>query len=256
MKPQVFLLSRMSPNLIIQEGALFIADAHDSDERSFFFDFLLHVKQNPPPQLFLMGDMFDLLVGSVTHGVQQYQCYIDLIDEIGKSCEIYYFEGNHDFDLSRLFHYVKVIPIEAQPLTCKLPSGKTCLLLHGDKYGMTLINRVYTTMIRNQTILKLLNSIDEKIQSFISKKIQREQKTKKLCKRIENFTTQIQQKLTLYPKTDVIAEGHYHQNVDFMVSNVHYVNFPSFACNQSYFSVQSSPETEFAQKQFRSCPTQ
>ena len=243
----------MSPNLIIQEGALFIADAHDSAERSFFFDFLLHVKQNLPPQLFLMGDMFDLLVGSVVHGVTQYQRYIDLIDEIGTQCEVYYFEGNHDFDLSTLFKHVKIIPIEAQPLTCKLPSGKTCLLLHGDKYGATLINRAYTKTIRNQCVLKVLNFIDEHTHSSISKKIQKDQRTKNLCRRIENFTTQIQHKLPLYPKTDIIAEGHYHQNVAFMVSNVHYINFPSFACNQSYFSVQSSSETEFAHKQLRGC---
>ncbi|AOO64042.1 UDP-2,3-diacylglucosamine diphosphatase [Sulfurospirillum halorespirans] len=242
----------MSPNLIIQEGALFIADAHDSSDRSFFFDFLLHVKQNPPPQLFLMGDMFDLLVGSVAHGVQQYQRYIDLIEELGKSCEVYYFEGNHDFDLSKLFNHVKVIPIEEQPLTCKLPSGKTCLLLHGDKYG-TLLNRTYTKIIRNQSVLKILNYIDKRTDASISKKIQNDQHTKKLCKTIEHFATQIQRKLHFYPKTDVIAEGHYHQNVDFMVSGVHYVNFSSFACNQSYFSVQSSSETEFAQKQLRGC---
>ena len=242
----------MSPNLIIQEGALFIADAHDSSDRSFFFDFLLHVKQNPPPQLFLMGDMFDLLVGSVAHGVQQYQRYIDLIEELGKSCEVYYFEGNHDFDLSKLFNHVKVIPIEEQPLTCKLPSGKTCLLLHGDKYG-TLLNRTYTKIIRNQSVLKILNYIDKRTDASISKKIQNDQRTKKLCKSIEHFATQIQRKLHFYPQTDVIAEGHYHQNVDFMVSGVHYVNFSSFACNQSYFSVQSSSETEFAQKQLRGC---
>lgn len=243
----------MSPDLIIQEGALFIADAHDCAERSFFFDFLLHVKQNPPPQLFLMGDMFDLLVGSVSYGIKQYQRYIDLIDEIGTACEVYYFEGNHDFDLSRLFTHVRVIPIEEQPLTCKLPSGKKCLLLHGDKYGNTLLNRAYTKTIRHPKVLAVLNFIDEKTDASISKKIQNDQRSKKLCKRIEGFATQIQRKLNLYPKTDVIAEGHYHQDVAFMVSGVSYINFPSFACNQSYFSVQSFSETEFAHKQLRGC---
>lgn len=58
----------MFPKLNIKEGALFIADAHDSVERAFFFDFLVYVNQNPPSQLFLMGDMFDLLVGSVSYG--------------------------------------------------------------------------------------------------------------------------------------------------------------------------------------------
>lgn len=242
----------MSPNLIIQEGALFIADAHDSDERSFFFDFLLHVKQNPPPQLFLMGDMFDLLVGSVAYGVKQYQRYIELIDEIGKCCEVYYFEGNHDFDLSQLFLHVKVIPIEEQPFTCKLPSNQSCLLLHGDKYG-SFIHRCYTKMIRNKGVLSVLNVLDTLLHGAISQKIQKDQCKKMLCKPIENFATLMQRKLHFYPKVDVIAEGHYHQNTDFMVAGTHYINFSSFACNQSYFSVQSSPETEFAQKQLRGC---
>ena len=243
---------RMSPNLILQEGALFIADAHDSAERSFFFDFLLHVKKNPPPQLFLMGDMFDLLVGNVVHVVQQYQRYIDLIEEIGHSCEVYYFEGNHDFNLSKLFNHVRVIPIEEQPFTCKLPSGKSCLLLHGDKYG-SFVHRCYTKIIRNKGVLTVLNGVDVLLQGAISQTIQNNQRKKMLCRQMEHFATLMQHKLSFYPKTDVIAEGHYHQNTDFMVSGVHYINFSSFACNQSYFSVQSSSETEFAQKQLRGC---
>ena len=249
---RVSRLLPMSPKLIIKEGAFFIADAHDSSERTFFFDFLVHVKQNPPPQLFLMGDMFDLLVGHVTYGVHKYQHYIDLIEEIGKQCEVYYFEGNHDFDLTNLFQHVKVIPIEEQPLMCQLPSGKSCLLLHGDKYG-SLLHRCYTKMIRNKGVLTVLNVLDKLSHGAISKKIQNDQCKKMLCKKIENFATQMQRKLVLYPKVEVIAEGHYHQNIEFMASGVHYINFSSFACNQSYFSVQFSPETEFAQKQLRGC---
>jgi UDP-2,3-diacylglucosamine hydrolase len=245
---------RMSPNLFIREGAHFIADAHDSADRSFFFEYLLHVKQNPPPQLFLMGDMFDLLVGNVAYGVKKYEHYIALIEEIAQVCEVYYFEGNHDFCLAQLFLHVKVIPIEEQPLTCKLPSGKTCLLLHGDRYGDWL-NRFYTALIRNPFILRFLNGCDVLGQGAISKAIEQSQAKKNLCKRIPHFATLIQRKLSSYPKTEVIAEGHYHQNHAFMVSGVHYINFPSFACNQSYFSVQSSSETEFAPMQFRSCPS-
>ncbi|WP_245391423.1 UDP-2,3-diacylglucosamine diphosphatase [Sulfurospirillum barnesii] len=249
-----FPLLRMSPNLLIHEGAHFIADAHDSSERSFFLEYLLHVKKNPPSQLFLMGDMFDLLVGDVVYGVKKYEHYIALIEEIAQVCEVYYFEGNHDFRLAQLFLHVKVISIEEQPLTCKLPSGKTCLLLHGDKYG-DRFNRFYTKLIRNPFILSFLNGCDMLSQGAISKAIEQSQSKKNLCKHICDFTTLIQRKLFLYPKAEVIAEGHYHQNHAFMVSGVHYINFSSFACNQSYFSVQSSSETEFAPMQFRSCPS-
>ena len=74
----------MSPDLFIQKGALFIADAHESSERTLLWDFLLYVQENPPPQLFLMGDMFDLLVGNVRYGVQKYQRYIRRLEEIRK----------------------------------------------------------------------------------------------------------------------------------------------------------------------------
>lgn len=246
----------MFPNLIIQEGAHFIADAHDSADRSFFFEYLLHVKKDPPPQLFLMGDMFDLLVGEVDHGVKQYAHYIALLEEIAQSCEVYYFEGNHDFCLSKLFNHVKVIPLSQQPLTCKLPSGQSCLLLHGDKYGNDWLNRLYTTLIRNPLMLRFLNGCDGLSHGAISKAIEKSQTQKNLCKRIPHFTTLIQRKLSFYPKVEVIAEGHYHQNHAFMVSGVYYINFSSFACNQSYFSVQSSLETPFAPMQLRSCPSQ
>lgn len=251
---QESLSSPMYPDVIIQEGALFIADAHACEERSFFLNFLHHVKQNPPPQLFLMGDMFDLLVGGITHGVQKYQRYIELINEISHTCEVFYFEGNHDFHLTELFLHVKVIPIEAQPLTCKLPSGKICLLSHGDKYGGT-VHSFYTKLIRNENILRVLGFVDSITKGAISKKIENNQKSKHLCKKILHFRQIIEAKLEAYPleNIDMVAEGHYHQNQVFTCKQVEYINFSSFACNQSYFSVQSSHEREFAQMQLRGC---
>ena len=244
----------MSPNISIQEGALFIADAHDTLQKHFFLDFLHEIKENPPPQLFLMGDMFDLLVGGIAYRVKQYQHYIDLINALSQRCEIFYFEGNHDFNLTELFLHVKVIPIEHQPLSCKLPDGKVCLLSHGDRYGGKL-HSVYTALIRNKRILKVLGFIDRLLQGAISTKIEVNQLQKNLCKKIATFETIIASKLRQYPLAgiDCVIEGHYHQGNTFVMNGVKYINFTSFACNQSYFCVQSSTETEFAQKQLRGC---
>lgn len=244
----------MSPNVTIQEGALFIADAHDNEKRVFFWDFLLFIKDNPPPQLFLMGDMFDLLVGDVSYGVKKYQPYISLLEEIATRCEVYYFEGNHDFNLSKLFLHVKIFPIDQQPLLATLPNGQTIALLHGDKYGDRL-HRCYTRLIRNTSVLKGLNALDILLGRGISRAIEANQRKKKLCAPIATFETLIENKLRRYPQTSFIAEGHYHQNRQFTFNSLTYVNFSSFACNQSYFSVQSLPKTHFAPMQFRSCPT-
>ncbi len=240
----------MYHKLQIEEGALFIADAHDSDERDSFFQFLLEIEQDLPPQLFLMGDMFDLLVGSVRYGVKKYKHYIEKIEQIAQKCDVYYLEGNHDFNLSRLFIHTKVIPIKMQPLLCKLPDGKTCLLLHGDKYGKMPYS-LYVGIIRNPFVLFFLNLADIVFDGVISKKIMQKQTSKNLCKTIEGFQNIVEQKLENYPKADVIAEGHYHQDCDFWLKGCHYINFSSFACNQSYFSVQSSLNSEFLRKQLR-----
>jgi UDP-2,3-diacylglucosamine hydrolase len=244
----------MFPNIHVQEGALFIADAHESSTRTLFWDFLLLIKEKPPVQLFLMGDMFDLLVGGVEHGVQKYRRYIDLIDELATRCDVFYFEGNHDFNLSKLFLHVKVIPIEEQPVKCFLPNAQSMLLLHGDKYGDG-VHRCYTRLIRSPLILKILNGIDVFLHGAISKKIESNQQKKQLCRPIEGFEERIQNKLSHYPDADWIAEGHYHQNRTFHFDSLSYINFSSFACNQSYFSVQSSSETHFAAVQLRSCPS-
>ena len=236
-------------SLEIKEGAIFIADAHESSEREFFFHFLLHVKANKPAQLFLMGDMFDLLVGSVQYGVSKYQRYIELIDSIAQDTEVFYFEGNHDFDLARLFKWVKVIPLEQQPLLFSLPDGQNCLLSHGDKFG-NLTHKLFTAFIRNPKILPFLNFLDQNFHFFISRKIESNQKKKNICRKIERFEELVKAKIERYESLHVkiIAEGHYHQNCTFEINNKQYINFSSFACNQSYFSVQSSPKTQFIEK--------
>ena len=244
----------MFPKLTIQEGAIFISDSHDDDKRDFFLQFLLHVEEVNPKQLFLMGDMFDLLVGDVAYGVQKYQKYIQRIDEIAQKIEVWYFEGNHDFRLQQLFHHVHVIPLSKQPLLCKLPDGQECLLSHGDKFG-NRAHRFFTAFIRNPKALWILNQLDKNFNFFISCFIENNQSKKNICQTIDHFEMLVEGKIDQYKPLHVpiIAEGHYHQNRSFKVRNRQYINFSSFACNQSYFIVQSSPETEFAEKQLRGC---
>ena len=244
----------MSPNIIIQEGALFIADAHESSSRTNFLDFLEEIAQNPPPQLFLMGDMFDLLVGGIDYGTQKYKAYIERIDALAKYSEVVYLEGNHDFNLGSLFLHVKVIPIEKQPIVGIFPEGKQCLLSHGDKYGGT-VHTLYTSWIRNRIVLRFLGFIDKQCNNVISRTIESNQLKKKLCFPIHTFQALIEEKLKHYPlqNIDYVAEGHYHQNKSFTCKGITYINFSSFACNQSYFTVQSSQKIEFVQKQLRGC---
>ncbi len=241
----------------IQNGAIFIADAHENDKRDKFYHFLEQIdkKEIKTTQLFLMGDMFDLLVGKVDYTVLKYKKYIDLIEKISLHVEVFYFEGNHDFSLGNIFKNVKVIPIQAQPIKFTLDNNKEALLSHGDKYG-DVWHSVYTSAIRYGTLLSFLNFIDNKIDNKISKKIIADLLEKNICAKIDNFEEKIKNKISKYnvKSERYIIEGHYHQNRKFEFDNIKYINFASFACNQSYFTVEfqnGASSTEFGEKQLR-----
>jgi len=233
----------------IKNGAIFIADAHENDKRDSFYRFLqmIESKQINTTQLFLMGDMFDLLVGKVEYSVKKYQKYIDLIDRISLHVEIFYFEGNHDFGLSNIFKNVKIIPIQQQAKKFTLEDDTLVYLSHGDKYG-GFIHNAYTKLIRSTAVLSFLNSIDKKLNNYISKKIENNQFKKNICSKIKNFENLISSKIENYnaTKNSYIVEGHYHQNQIFSINNINYINLPSFACNQSYFIVECFQDKKFA----------
>ena len=240
-------------SLNIEEGALFISDAHENDKRDGFYHFLCMVesKEINPTQLFLMGDMFDLFVGEVKYLKDKYKKHIDLIEKIAQTIEVFYFEGNHDFSLNHIFKNVKVINIDMQPVVFQI-SNQKILLSHGDKYGGKT-HAFFTKIIRNRHILKALNKVDELGSFFISKKIEKDLLKKDICTKIINFEKIIAKKIekNVDIEVDMIAEGHYHQNRRFRYKKYEYINFSSFACNQSYFIVQLSPNIKFIEKKLR-----
>jgi len=238
----------------IKNRAIFIADAHENDRRDKFYLFLQKIesKEIDTPQLFLMGDMFDLLVGEVEYTVKKYEKYIDLINKISLHVEVFYFEGNHDFVLASLFKNIKVVPILLQPMKFSLEDDTLVYLSHGDKNG-GFIHDIYTKLIRSVLLLKILNFVDLQADNFISKKIQNNQHKKNICTKIENFEKIINPKIKKYnPKQNsYIIEGHYHQNYHFTQNRINYINLPSFACNQSYFIVECSKRKKFTQCKLR-----
>ena len=238
----------------IENGAIFIADAHEDERKNDFYLFLQQIesKKIETTQLFLMGDMFDLLIGKVEYSVNSYKRYIELIDQIALHVEVYYFEGNHDFALENLFKNVKIVPIQLQPMQFVLEDNTVVYLLHGDRYS-GLVYSAYTKIIRSTTILSILNFFDKKSNYGISKRVKNSQLRKKLCTKIENFEDIIGAKIPKYnpQQNSYIVEGHYHQNYMFRQNSVNYINLASFACNQSYFIVECSKHNKFTQCKLR-----
>lgn len=225
----------------IKEGALFISDAHDNVTREAFYRFLCDIDEGEidAKQLFLMGDMFDLLIGQISYTHTHYRKTIDRINQLSQKVEIIYFEGNHDFNLKKLFPRVNIIPLQRQPMKLRFQE-RTIYLSHGD-WNETTLYRIYAKLIRNPFLLATLNLLDKLRNHQISKSILKKQQQKYICKKSACFKKKIKQKIQKYDietsKIDFICEGHHHQNREFVFDTLTYKNFSSFACDKSYYQI-------------------
>ncbi|EFO9429555.1 UDP-2,3-diacylglucosamine diphosphatase [Campylobacter upsaliensis] len=233
----------------LKEGAFFVADAHENEDRKGFWDFLKALENDEiqAPQLFLMGDIFDLLVWEVSASHSFAMPYIALLEKLCEKMEIYYLEGNHDFNLSRFFKKVRVIPLQNQPLVLHTSKGKDekFFLAHGDIFLNPFLQFLLKSL-RNRFLLRFLNVLNFLTFSSISEQILARQKRKNLFYKIENFKNLAYKRYEKYQaKGAWVIEGHYHQNLFLKEERVKYFNLPSFAYERSFFVVKFSSEVKF-----------
>ena len=219
----------MSLNLI--DDCIFIADTHFNEKNTIFYTFLQELKEKRLlcKQLILMGDMFDFLTFETKYFIKKNQKVIDLLNDLSKDIEIIYFEGNHDYNLKKIFPLIKIYERQEQPVLAEY-KNKSISLSHGDMYIDNFYN-IYCSIIRNKTLLALLNILD--INDVLSKKIYTSLLAKSICRKIPNFKEIIQKKIDCY-NTSIVIEGHYHQGDFITYDKTFYVNIPSLLCSNEY----------------------
>ena len=215
------------PPISLKKGAVFLGDAHYHPGLREELEAFLNGLQ--APQLFLMGDIFDLLVGGVRHSLAQNRSLIDLLNRLSLECEIIYLEGNHDFLLQEIFPHIHVVPLFAQPLVIPSAIGDVALA-HGDNF-IDGGYRLYRSLLYSRKVIALLDALD--VGGWISERIQRYNAAKNLCKKIEDFDKIAKKRVANY-KTDIIIEGHYHQRCICDFGAKRYINLASFACGGEY----------------------
>jgi UDP-2,3-diacylglucosamine hydrolase len=173
--------------VIIKEGAFLISDAHYSELRPELLTLIeeIHSKKLLPTQLILMGDIFDALFGEVAYTQKKNRKMIRLLNEISRMIEVIYLEGNHDFNITSYFDKIKVFPIASQPVTCFYKEHKVCLA-HGDFDGDTAY-KLYTRLIRNRLLVKVLTFVDTLMGHKILKKLDTYLAQKEDCKEFIGF---------------------------------------------------------------------
>ncbi len=232
----------MYHNLELKEGAFVVSDAHYSHIREDFLDFLKAIKSKKlhPTQLILLGDIFDMLFGQVPFTLEINTEAINILNEISKEIEVIYLEGNHDFNLKKIFPHIKVFSIKNQPVKMNFLNQRV-LLSHGD-IESPLGYKIYTAIIRNPFILTLLSIFDTLFNHIIIKKLDEYLSKKDDCKEFIGFEKFIQRRLFGKYSCDIFIEGHFHQNKSFAIKDFRYINLAAFACNQRYFIVESSKD--------------
>ena len=239
---------------VIKDGAIFIGDAHENVNRDGFLKFLHAIdsgKIPEPPQIFLLGDMFDFLSGEIEFTINFYTEHLRLINKISEKIEIFYFEGNHDFRLSNLFNKtrdfwdghevqsyknVKIYDISAQPANFKTINEEHVQIAHGDIF-LPFVDKYALRFLRVKWFLKFMNALDKFLHFKISKSILARLTKKNLDYKIPNFEELMSRHLRGY-NANIIIEGHYHQGRQFSIYDRFYINLPCFACEQSYFVVE------------------
>lgn len=238
----------MSHNLVLKEGAFVVTDAHYSSSRNEFLEFLkaIETKKLLPTQLVFLGDMFDALFGGIPHTYEKNQEAIDIINRLSKEIEILYFEGNHDYNLKKIFPHAIVFPIFAQPVACQY-NNKKIYLSHGD-FDAPFGYQIYTFLIRNPFVLFILRYIDKWTNHSILKFVDRHLNKKDDCKELSWFDDLIDRRITNKYKGDWFLEGHFHQNKTIKLPHIRYINLGAFACNQRYFIVKSLNNEELLEE--------
>jgi len=223
--------------MIIQDNAIFIADAHYNDKRTQLYKLLSLLQKETLScnQIFLMGDIFDFLSSEIKYFQFINKKVISLINELSLQYEIIYLEGNHDFNLKILFPNIKVIPRKNQPIFIENGTQRIALA-HGDIFTPFLYN-LYTSIIRNHFFMQCINAID--INNFLSKKVEKKLMMKKICHKQNNFLEFVNNRRKNYNslcKVDLIIEGHFHQGYQ----SKNYINLPSLACDNRFMQYQNS----------------
>lgn len=252
-----------SEEFALKNGAIFISDAHENEDRQGFLNLLKALNEGKitTPQLIIMGDMFDFLVGEITTTHEFAKPYVKLLESIAaQGVQVLYLEGNHDFNLARFFEKVRIFTLKTQPLTLKCEKslhfkravfakealkfddekaefkGVSCLLLaHGDIF-LPFFLGLCLRFLRTPPLLKILNVVDKIALCTLSKKIKADQKAKNLFYAIDDFKQIATERYARYGKKGaLVIEGHYHQDAFFSTRACKYLNLPAFAQENALF---------------------
>ncbi|WP_158655692.1 metallophosphoesterase [Helicobacter cynogastricus] len=218
--------------------AIFIADAHHKPRACALPKLLDQLLSAPPTQVFFMGDIFHVLVGSIKSSITPHKEVLAQIHALSRVSQVFYFEGNHDLLLGslRALEHVRVLARAEQPAFF-LYQDRLLALAHGDLfvgwgYGL------YISLLRYSGVLYFLGGIDYALPALyplVQRRID--------AKRIRNLELThtawarfAKQRLACYGacarqkglELGGVIEGHFHVGKGYQSKKGFYYALPSF----------------------------
>nr|WP_267891648.1 metallophosphoesterase [Helicobacter heilmannii] len=216
------------------ENALFIADAHHQQGMRDLPHFLEYLRAHPPSQLFLMGDIFQICVGTIkpTHNLE----VLEQIESLSHHIPVFYFEGNHDFGLSNVpqLRHITIYKRSAQPVIFG-HQNQFYALAHGDLF-LGFGYGFYIRALANPLSLKTLGLLShiKPLYRAISTPLYAK-KIKTYPKSALDFIHFAKVRLEHYAKESPkllagVIEGHFH--IGRIFKDPLYISLPSFYCTR------------------------
>ncbi len=146
--------------------SIFVADAHltgrNDPNQVQLVEFLetLVREGREPESIFILGDLFEFLIGENLVGLYEYGPVIDILRKLNqRGWRITYVEGNHDFFLDPFLAQLTGIRICPHSAEANLDGGKF-FLAHGDTVNRSDLGyRLLRFLLHNRFILLLANNL-------------------------------------------------------------------------------------------------
>lgn len=228
--------------------AYFVSDLHltssDDPRTRTFLKFLreLHsasLSGDGPSHLFLVGDIFDLWIGSHDYFVARFREVVDAIrDLVRDGIEVHYFEGNHDLHLTKFWQVEVGARVHADATDFEL-AGLLVRVEHGDLINPDDKGYLFLRkLLRSKGMTAIALGLPSRIVSALGEKASRASRdytshAKSLPEdRIQNLIRTHAERVATEKKFDLIITGHVHvrddREIDIGARKIRSVNLGSW----------------------------
>lgn len=221
---------------------------HDEADK-FLISFLRHPQVQDSDYIVFLGDIFDLMVGPHEQYLRVYShIFAEMTDLHRRGKKIYFFEGNHDVHLEKLFKQIwspEQVVVTQAPIIEEI-DGRKYYFSHGDEHEVDNVSyHSYMKIIRSRPLkfvadylmpYSVLNFIGER-----ASKMSRKKGAKKFNADEVRETFRKGVAITTQGKFDFVLGGHSHVKDQYQIpgSECLYLNNGYALNSQSFILIEN-----------------